>query len=101
MTLRLFLQAMGKYLAGVLLMGLLLFVPAGTAGYWHGWLLLGVLFVPMLLLGTALLLWDPALLRKRLELFLRVVLDKAQPQVACVLSLGKPVVGIDKHVVGL
>lgn len=64
---RLFFQAAGKLFAGLCLLALLLFVPAGTAGYWNGWLLLGVLFVPMLLLGTALLLRDPALLRKRLN----------------------------------
>lgn len=64
---RLFFQAAGKLFGGLCLLALLLFVPAGTARYWNGWLLLGVLFAPMLLLGAALLKRDPALLRKRLD----------------------------------
>ena len=43
----LFRQAIGKFLSGLLLVGLLLFLPAGTFTYWQAWLLIGVLFVPM------------------------------------------------------
>lgn len=64
---RLVLQAAGKVLAGLLLVSLLLFLPAGTLGYWYGWLFIGVLFVPMLAAGIVLLLKAPELLKKRLS----------------------------------
>lgn len=64
---KLFLQAIGKFAAGLVLIGLLLFVPAGTLGYWYGWLLIGVLFVPMLAAGIVLMFKAPELLKKRLS----------------------------------
>ena len=51
----LFRQAIGKFLSGLLLVGLLLFLPAGTFAYWQAWLLLGVLFVPMFFAGLIML----------------------------------------------
>ncbi|NLD59020.1 MAG: isoprenylcysteine carboxylmethyltransferase family protein [Clostridiales bacterium] len=63
----LFVRAIGKYLSGILLLSLLLFVPAGTLDYRNAWLLMGVLFVPMLIAGAALMIGNPALLRKRLQ----------------------------------
>ena len=45
----LFVQAIGKFLLGVILIGLLLFLPAGSLQYWQGWLLMGILFVPKFL----------------------------------------------------
>lgn len=56
-----------KLLSGLLAMGLLLFLPAGTRDFPGAWRLLGVLFIPMLLLGTVLLLVKPELLAKRLN----------------------------------
>ena len=41
----LFLQSLTKFLLGVLILGLLIFLPAGSFHYWQGWLLIGVLFV--------------------------------------------------------
>lgn len=64
---RLFLQAMGKFAVGVVLIGALLFVPAGTLGYWNGWLFMGVLFAPMFIAGIVMMLRSPELLRKRLN----------------------------------
>lgn len=64
---KLLLQALTKYLAGLVMVGLLLFLPAGTLDYPNGWLLCGLLFIPMLILGTALFLKAPALLEKRLR----------------------------------
>ena len=64
---QLFLQAVGKFLAGALLVALLLFIPAGTIHYWNGWLLLAILFVPMFCAGIVMMLRSPALLRKRLN----------------------------------
>ena len=64
---KLFLQAIGKLAAGILLMAALLFLPAGTTRYWNGWLLMGILFIPMLFAGVIMLLKCPELLRKRLN----------------------------------
>lgn len=63
----LLIQAMIKFLAGILLVGLLVFLPAGSFAYWQGWLLMGVLFVPMLIAGIVMLAKSPELLRKRLN----------------------------------
>lgn len=59
-------NACGKLLAGLVLVGALLFLPAGGFGYTNGWLLIGLLFVPMLMLGTVLFFKAPDLLEKRL-----------------------------------
>lgn len=67
MTLRLFLQAIAKFLLGALLVGLLVFLPAGTLVYCQGWLLMGVLFVPMFVAGIVMMAKNPQLLAKRLS----------------------------------
>ena len=54
MTIKLFFSAIFKFLLGVVLVGLLLFLPAGTFSYFNGWLLMGILFVPMFIAGLAL-----------------------------------------------
>ena len=60
-------QAMVKFFSGLLLVGALLFLPAGTWDYWQAWLLIGILFVPMFLAGLVLMRKNPELLRKRLN----------------------------------
>ena len=67
MTKQLFVQAMAKFFAGVLLVALLVFLPAGTLRFSQGWLLMGVLFVPMFLAGLYLMVKDPDRLRRRLD----------------------------------
>ena len=67
MTKDLFGKALSRFLAGVVLVGTLVFLPAGTLDFFGGWLLMGVLFVPMLLLGVVLCLKSPELLEKRLR----------------------------------
>lgn len=67
MSARLFFQALGKFFLGLVVVGVLLFVPAGTLNYWQGWLFVGVLFVPMFVAGVVLMFRQPELLRKRLE----------------------------------
>ncbi len=67
MDLELFRQAIVKVLGGMLLVGLLLFLPAGSLHYRQAWLLMGVLFVPMLAAGFVMLFKSPELLRKRLS----------------------------------
>ena len=56
-----------KLLMGLVLVGLLIFLPAGTMHFFNGWLLVTVLFVPMLIAGVVMLLCAPDLLRKRLN----------------------------------
>jgi protein-S-isoprenylcysteine O-methyltransferase Ste14 len=60
-------QAIGKYLSGLLAVAVLMFVPAGTLKYWNAWLLIGILFIPMLVVGAVLMFRNPDLLRKRLN----------------------------------
>ncbi len=67
MTKKLFVQAIGKFVFGLLLFAALLFVPAGTVNYPNGWLLIAVLFLPMLLVGIVLMRKNPELLKKRLN----------------------------------
>lgn len=66
-NMKLLLNALTKYLAGLLLVGLLLFLPAGTFSYPNAWLFCGLLFVPMLILGVILYIKSPELLAKRLN----------------------------------
>ena len=63
----LFLKAIIRYISGVILVGILLFVPAGTLNYWNAWLFMGILFVPMLIAGIILMLKNPMLLKSRLD----------------------------------
>ena len=67
MTALLFIQALGKFFLGLIVVGVLLFVPAGTLDYWQGWLFVALLFVPMSIAGVVLMFRNPELLRKRLE----------------------------------
>ena len=64
---QLFVSALAKYTLGVLVVGALIFVPAGTLAWWRGWLLMGVLFVPMFVAGLVMLAKAPDLLRSRLN----------------------------------
>ncbi len=67
MTVKLFIQALTKFLLGVVLIGLLIFVPAGTMDFAYGWLFMGILFIPMFLAGVVMMLKNPELLEKRLN----------------------------------
>ena len=67
MTKKLFWEAMLKFALGVLLLGILIFLPAGTLHYWNGWLLMGILFIPMFCAGLVMMVKSPDLLRKRLQ----------------------------------
>ena len=64
----LFVQAISKFLMGVIIIGLLLFLPAGSLGYWQGWLLMGILFVPLVLASPfsflIMLLYIPLIARR-------------------------------------
>jgi protein-S-isoprenylcysteine O-methyltransferase Ste14 len=67
MNKQLFFRAVTKFLGGFLVLALLVFLPAWTLRYWQGWLLLAILFVPMLVVGAVLMKRSPALLEKRLN----------------------------------
>lgn len=67
MNIRLFLQAILKFSLGVILVGVLIFLPAGSLSFANGWLLMGILFLPMFLAGIVMLLKNPALLQSRLD----------------------------------
>jgi len=62
-----FIQAIGKFLLGVIILGLLIFLPAGSLQYWQGWLLMSILFVPMFCAGLVMMAKNQELLRKRLN----------------------------------
>lgn len=64
---KLFVKAITKFLSGLILVGLLLFLPAGTFAYPQGWLLMSILFVPMFIAGLIMMKKSPELLRKRLN----------------------------------
>ena len=64
---KLLINALTKFTCGLLLVGLLLFLPAGTFAYPWGWLLVGLLFVPMLIAGFVMLFRAPDFLAKRLD----------------------------------
>lgn len=67
MTCKLFFQALTKFVIGLLLIGVLLFLPAGTFDYWQAWLFIAILFAPMFIAGIILMIRQPELLRKRLD----------------------------------
>ena len=67
MDAKLFVQAVTKFLMGLLLVGALLFLPAGTFAYPQGWMLICILFIPMFLAGLVMMKKSPDLLRKRLN----------------------------------
>lgn len=67
MTFKLFIGAIIKFLLGVVLVGLLIFLPAGTLSYFNGWLLMGILFVPMFIAGIVMMFKNPSLLKSRLD----------------------------------
>lgn len=64
---KLLIEALTKFTCGLLLVGLLIFLPAGTLAYTYGWLFVGLLFVPMLIAGFVMLYKSPDFLKKRLD----------------------------------
>ena len=64
---KLLLSALIKFTCGLLLVGLLIFLPAGTFAYQNGWLLCGLLFAPMLIAGFVMFFKSPDFLKKRLD----------------------------------
>ena len=67
MNLKLFLEAILKFTLGIILVGLLIFMPANTINYWNGWVLIGLLFIPMFIAGIIMMIKSPTLLKSRLN----------------------------------
>jgi protein-S-isoprenylcysteine O-methyltransferase Ste14 len=67
MSLKLFFQAIVKFLLGVVSVGVLVFLPAGTVNYSYGWIFMAILFVPMFIAGIIMLFKNPSLLKSRLQ----------------------------------
>ena len=67
MSFKLFIGAILKLLLGVVLVGALIFLPAGDLGFIRGWVLMGILFIPMLIAGIVMMIKNPELLERRLD----------------------------------
>lgn len=67
MNKKLFIQALIKFFAGLILVGLLVFLPAGTISFVNGWIFMGILFVPMFIAGIVMMIKNPLLLQSRLD----------------------------------
>lgn len=67
MKIKLFIQAIIKFILGITIIGILIFAPAQTINYWNGWLLMGLLFIPMFIAGIIMIIKSPNLLEKRLN----------------------------------
>ena len=66
MNIKIFCEAIIKFIIGFILVGLLLFIP-GSISYWNGWLFMGLLFIPMFIVGIILMIKNPELLHRRLN----------------------------------
>ena len=67
MNKKLFFQAITKFILGVIIIGAMLFIPAGSFKFWNAWLFMGLLFTPMFIAGIILMIKNPELLKKRLN----------------------------------
>ena len=93
---KLFLKAITKYVVGLVFVGALLFLPAGTLAYPKAWLFIALLFLPMLALGAVLLVKSPELLEKRLDAKEKEKTQKGVLAVSAVMFVGGFVVaGLD------
>ena len=68
MNIKLFIKAITRYTLGVISVGFLLFFPANTFNYWNAWLFIGILFIPMFIVGVILMFRNPMLLQSRLDI---------------------------------
>lgn len=67
MSTKLFFEAITKFILGVVLVSLLIFIPANSLNYWNGWLFMGLLFIPMFVAGIIMMIKAPMLLKSRLD----------------------------------
>lgn len=83
MDIKLFFKAITRYILGIVIVGVLLFIPANTLDYWNAWLFMGILFIPMFIAGIILMIKNPMLLKSRLE-----VKEKEKKQKQVILYSG-------------
>ena len=83
MDIKLFFKAITRYILGIVIVGVLLFMPANTFEYWNAWLFMGILFIPMFIAGIILMIKNPMLLKSRLE-----VKEKEKEQKQVILYSG-------------
>ena len=83
MKIKIFIQALIKFTLGITIIGILIFAPAQTIKYWNGWLLMGLLFIPMFIAGIIMIIKSPTLLEKRLN-----AKEKEQEQKKVILYSG-------------
>ena len=83
MNKKLFLSAIFRYVLGVILVGVLLFLPAGSFSYWNAWFFMGLLFIPMFIAGIIMMFKNPMLLKSRLD-----VKEKEKEQKEVILYSG-------------
>ena len=93
---KLALSALIKFTFGLALVGALLFLPAGSLAFFNAWLFIGLLFVPMLILGIVLLVRSPDMLKKRLDAKEKQNAQKGVVAISALLFLaGFIVAGLD------
>lgn len=93
---KLLFSALAKFILGLVLVGALLFLPAGSFGYPNAWLFICLLFIPMLILGIVLFIKAPALLEKRLNVKEKEKTQKGVVALSALLFLaGFIVAGLD------
>ena len=94
----LFVSAAVKFVCGIIMLGAMLFLPAGTFDFAGAWMFLGILFIPMLGMGLVMLKKSPALLKKRLDHREKVGAQKAVIGVAAVMFIAVFVLaGLDRR----
>lgn len=67
MNTKLFFEAITKFFAGLIIVGMSIFIPANSFSFWNGWLFMGLLFIPMFVAGIILIFKNPELLKRRLD----------------------------------
>ena len=93
---KLLISGLVKFLCGILLVGLLIFLPAGSLAFTNGWLFIGVLFVPVFILGVILFIKAPHLLEKRLNSKEKEATQKGVVALSALIFMGGFVVaGLD------
>lgn len=95
MTKELFYQAILKFVFGAVVIGILIFLPAGTFDYWNAWLFMGILFIPMFFVGIVLMIKNPKLLEKRLRA------KEQQSEQSLVIKLGGLMFAVGFVIAGL
>ena len=96
MNVKLFFEAIIKIILGVVLVGLLIFLPAGTLNYFNGWLLMGILSIPTFIAGIVMMIKNPELLKRRLDAKEKIGEQKSVIKLSCLMFIvGFILAGLD------